>query len=86
MPLSGFISDKNNTINRNKQMLRDSYFKQAKKTTDEKKTTLEYSAKIPNKMKQQIRRENKRREIIRSVLTITILVLIGLFAFLLFTK
>ncbi|MCL2413941.1 MAG: hypothetical protein FWC94_01645 [Bacteroidales bacterium] len=74
----GHTSDMNKRLCDNKELLkRSSYFGNSKPT----QKTL---PKIPNKTKQQIRRENKRSDIIRAVVTIILFALIGLIAVFMF--
>jgi len=76
---SGHTADMNKKLRENKELLkRSSYFGNTKSTP-------EGLPKIPNRIKQKIRKENKRRDIIRVIITIGLLISLGLFAFLLYS-
>jgi len=70
----GHTSDMKKRLRDNKEMLkRNSYF-------DKSKPTPEALPKVPSRLKDQIRRENKRSDIIRVVITILLFFSIVLFA------
>jgi chorismate synthase len=50
-----------------------------KKSFDKRNTSMNKLPKIPNKMKQKIRRENRRSDIIGAIITIVLLAMIAHF-------
>jgi len=77
---SGHTADMSKKLRDNKELLkRKSYFGNSKPTPE----TL---PKIPSRIKQQIRRENKRSSVIRIVITIILFALIGLIAVFMFAR
>jgi len=74
----GFILDFNKKLDEGRRRLSRRSNNQ-KKSSDEKDVK-----KVPNHVRRQIHKENKRRDIISAVVTITLIGLIGLVAFLMF--
>ena len=64
---TGFILDFNNNLKNNKRLRKKVVF-------DKKKTSLAGFGKIPKEVRQNIRKENKRSNLIRAIITIFVLV------------
>jgi hypothetical protein len=81
----GFISRMIDSLKDNKRPLKRNYI-HPKKSFDKENTSLRKLATIPNEMKEKIRRENRRSDIIGAVITIGLLAMLVLSAFILYSS